>query len=123
MTPGRRALTDIFPINPSGAPGAPLRFLQGQDGDIGGIVEARVDGGVEENIHWFRPTAPFHRAPAFGFVELPLYRWPDPRGVLRTSKSREGLSFTWTVILRRVMGSDPSPWITRSGSSGSWRSI
>lgn len=69
----RRALTDIFPLDASEGVGEALRFLHGNDGEFAGIVEARVEGGVEENVQRFRPTVPHVRTTQSSFVELPQY--------------------------------------------------
>jgi len=70
---GRRALTDIFPINNSQDASNPLRFIQGNDGELAGIIEARVQNGVEENICHFRPTVPHVLTSKIGYYELPIY--------------------------------------------------
>lgn len=70
---GKRALTDLFPIDNAQSPGEPLRFIHGQDGELGGIVEARIQNGLEDNITHFSPAAPSVAGAVPGVVELPLY--------------------------------------------------
>ncbi len=56
---GRDMLTDIFPLNPSLAPGSPLRYLLGADTTQTGIIEASIDAVEQSDRYLFRPATSF----------------------------------------------------------------
>ena len=93
---GRRALTDIFPIDNSQAAGEPLRFIQGQDGELSGIIEARVENGLEENIAHFSPTVPNIPGSVAGVVELPQYPYIFQMDRLTSGCVVAGTTEAWT---------------------------
>jgi hypothetical protein len=56
---GRRAFTDLFPLDPSDSPDSPMRFILGADTELTGIFEATVHDDLQIDRARWRPTVPY----------------------------------------------------------------